>query len=148
MPCPAGQQERKAENGRKGKGGIFPPCYFPPPRAPSAAVTTQVFDFGCWLSLVLTCPKCTPITPKPSQHPSPVSFFFQYNEKIFPSTVYRLPPGRSIYASVRAWRTRWPRCLEDRWATDDSVLSPLATVSSASVRISSMWQGFDMYGLI
>lgn len=48
-----------------------------------------------------------------------------------------------------AARWRAPRCLELKCNTSrPSTASPLATTSSLSVRINSMWQGFDMYGLI
>lgn len=50
-----------------------------------------------------------------------------------------------LYAAVMARRVARPCCLEfKRWATG----SDFWTVSAASVRMSSMWQGLDMYGLI
>lgn len=48
-----------------------------------------------------------------------------------------------------ALRVREPRCLEfRRTSSRATTASDFWTTSSASVRISSMWQGLDMYGLI
>lgn len=43
-----------------------------------------------------------------------------------------------------ALRTREPRCLEFRRSSRATTASDFWTVSSGSVRISSMWQGLDM----
>jgi len=55
------------------------------------------------------------------------------------------PPSDPSYAAVMARCTRTPRCLEfKRTSFRPATASDLATVSSGSVRISSMWHGFDM----
>jgi hypothetical protein len=51
-----------------------------------------------------------------------------------------------LYAAVMALRTSRPRCLEFNRRSMFS--GPFWTISAPSVRMSSMWEGFDMYGLI
>lgn len=70
---------------------------------------------------------------------------FQTPPSILP---FSLPPpvpsstSQSLYAAVRAWRVRAPRCLELSLTSCEAL--GFSTASSASVRISSMWQGLDM----
>src|ERR1700742_3805595 len=60
-----------------------------------------------------------------------------------------LGPSLRHHAAAMAFCLRAARCLVlslELLATPNS--SALLTASSASVKINSMWQGFDMYGLI